>query len=470
MKDRVSAAKTTEHIDKEVTLAGWVHTRRDHGKLVFVDLRDRSGIVQVVFHEHRNQGIWSEVQKLRPEFVVCVKGEVRLRSDQQINPEMPTGKVEIVTDRPDALEILNESETPPFEIDSDKDAGEEIRMTYRYLDLRRAKPQTNLELRHNVVKFIRDFMDKEGFWEIETPALTKGTPEGAREYVVPSRLHHGKYYVLPQSPQQFKQLLMVAGIEKYFQIARCYRDEDPRGDRQPEHTQLDLEMSFVEREEVLDLIERCFTALVKEVTPNKKITAEPWPVLTYDEAMKQYGTDKPDLRKDKNDPDELAFCFVIDFPMFEKTADGKITSQHHPFCMPHKDDLEKIESDPLAVRADSYDLVLNGTEMASGSVRIHRADIQKKVFSALGLSDEQIQSRFGHILKAFSFGAPPHAGIAPGIDRLVMVLAGEPNIREVMAFPKTGDGRDLMMGAPSDLDPALLKELGLPQPKDTPKK
>src|SRR5690606_19219745 len=296
------------------------------------------------------------------------------------------------------------------------------------------------------------------FIEVETPILFKTTPEGARDYLVPSRLHPGEFYALPQSPQQLKQLLMVAGVERYYQIARSYRDEDQRGDRQPEFTQLDLEMSFVEQEDVLDLTERMFTELVSAVTPDKKVTATPWPRLTYAESMEKYKTDKPDLRQDKKDPDELAFAWITDFPMFEKEDDGTVSALHHPFTAPHQEDVDKLESDPLSVRAYAYDIVLNGYGLCSGSVRIHHSRLQQKVFQVLGLSEEQIQAKFGHVLEAFKYGAPPHAGLAPGIDRLVMLLAGEPNIREVMAFPKTGDARDPLTGAPGDVDPQRLKE------------
>jgi aspartyl-tRNA synthetase len=301
-------------------------------------------------------------------------------------------------------------------------------------------------------------LDREGFLEIETPSLTKGTPEGSREFVVPSRLHAGNFYVLPQSPQQFKQLLMVGGVERYFQIARCFRDEDQRGDRQPEFTQLDMEMSFVSQDDVLELNEKMMIDLVREIMPEKKITTAPFPRVTYAESMKKYGNDKPDMRKDKEDQNELAFCWVIDFPMFEKDEAGKVSAAHHPFCMPNPDDIANLDKDPFKVRAWSYDLVLNGIELSSGSIRIHQRDLQNKVFEILGLKEEEIKERFGHILEAFEYGAPPHGGMAPGIDRLVMILANEPNIREVIAFPKTGDARDPLMGAPSPLQAKSLKE------------
>lgn len=441
-------------VGKEVILCGWVNTRRDMGKLVFIDLRDRSGILQVVFPPG-NAELSKVASELRPEFVVRIRGKVNARPPKQINPNLPTGTVEV-----EALEaeILNTAKTPPFEIDKDTSVvSEETRLTYRYLDLRTERMKKNLELRHRVVKFFRDWLVERGFLEIETPLLTKGTPEGAREYLVPSRLHAGKFYVLPQSPQQFKQLLMVAGMERYFQIARALRDEDQRGDRQPEHTQLDMEMSFVDQEDVLALVEEMMIAMVKAVAPEKRIAAVPFPRIPYDEAMKKHKSDKPDLRKNPNDPNELAFAWIVDFPMFEKGDDGKINAMHHPFTSVHEEEL--LERDPLKVHAKQYDLVMNGYELASGSIRIHERDLQNKIFKVLGLGDDEIERRFGHMLRAFEYGAPPHGGIAPGIDRLVMLLAGEPNIREVIAFPKTGDARDLMMGAPSELPESQLKEV-----------
>ena len=307
-------------------------------------------------------------------------------------------------------------------------------------------------MRHNVCRYIREYLSNQGFLEIETPYLTKGTGEGAREYIVPSRNFPGSFYTLPQSPQQFKQILMVGGIERYYQFARCFRDEDTRDDRQPEFTQLDLEMSFVDVEDILRLVEDLFTGMVAVVTPEKHFTQSPFIRLTYDEAMKKYGTDKPDLRKDKNDPNELAFAFIVDFPLFEYSeTDKKLVPVHHLFTSPKDEDVLLLDSDPTKAHSKQYDLVLNGFEVAGGSIRIHDIDIQKKIFSILKLSDSEAQRQFGHMLEAFSYGAPPHGGIAPGIDRIVAILANEPNIREVIAFPKTGDGRDLMVGAPGEL-------------------
>lgn len=437
-----------------MVIKGWVHSRRDMGKIIFIDLRDRTGIVQVVFVSGSTYDL---AKTLRGEYVVAIKGTVQKRPEKTINPRVATGAVEILaTD----LEILNESRTPPFELDKDtSNVNEETRLKYRYLDLRSERMRGNLILRDKVIGFFRDYMRENGFIEIETPILVKGTPEGAREFVVPSRLHAGKFYVLPQSPQQFKQLCMVAGIERYFQIARCFRDEDQRGDRQPEFTQLDFEMSFVEREDILDYTEKMFIEMTRGIAPDKKISVMPFPRLTYAEAMKKYNTDKPDLRRDKNNPNELAFCWILDFPMFEKLDDGTIQAMHHPFCDVHPDDVAKLDSDIMSVRANAYDLVLNGYELSSGSIRIHKRELQNKIFQLLGLSEKEIQEKFGHMLEAFEYGAPPHGGFAPGIDRIVMILANEPNIREVIAFPKTGDARDPMMNAPSEISEKQIKEL-----------
>lgn len=435
---------TVTNVGQEVELNGWVHVRRDMGKLIFIDLRDRTGIVQVVFTPEKKELV-AQASDLRSEYVVKIRGKVNARPEKQVNANSQTGTVEIEAL---VLEILNTAKTPPFELDKDTSGiNEELRLKYRYLDLRTERMQKNIMLRDKVVNFCREFLRKNDFVEIETPLLTKGTPEGAREFLVPSRLHPGEVYVLPQSPQQFKQLLMVAGMERYFQVARALRDEDQRGDRQPEHTQLDMEMSFVTQEDVLQLTEEMCVALVQAITPGKRLSATPFPRLTWDEAMKTYGTDKPDLRHDKNDPNELAFVWIVDFPMFVKNDDGTVEPAHHPFCNIKEPEL--LDSDPLKAHAQQYDLVLNGYELASGSIRIHNRELQHKIFQLLKLSESEIETRFGHMLEAFTYGAPPHGGIAPGIDRLVMLLADEPNIREVIAFPKTGDARDLMMGAPS---------------------
>ncbi|MFC1638876.1 aspartate--tRNA ligase [Patescibacteria group bacterium] len=445
-------------VGQSVYVAGWVHVRRDMGKIIFIDLRDSTGLLQVVFAPNDKE-LLEAANGLRPEFCVRIKGQVNERPEKQRNPNMVTGDVEMLAEE---LEILNESKTPPFEIDQDTmPVNEELRMKYRYLDLRSERMHRNLVLRDRIISFFRRWLHDEGFMEVETPLLTKGTPEGAGEFMVPARMHPGKFYVLPQAPQQFKQLLMVAGVERYFQIARCLRDEDPRGDRQFEFTQLDLEMSFVTQDDVLELNERMMIDLIKEVTPDKRIAKTPFPRITYAEAMEKYGSDKPDLRENKDDSDELAFCWIVDFPLFEQGDNGGLQAVHHPFCMPHPEDVELLGTDPLKVRGWTYDLVLNGTELSSGSIRIHRRDLQNRIFELLGMDREEIEKKFGHLLQAFEYGAPPHGGMAPGIDRLVMLLAEEPNIREVIPFPKTGDARCPLMGAPSELPPSRLKEANI---------
>jgi aspartyl-tRNA synthetase len=569
-----------DNAGERVRLAGWVHRRRDHGGLIFIDLRDRWGITQVTFHPERD-GIFTSAEQLRPEWSISVEGEVVRRPEGNENPDLPTGAIEVEAT---GLEILNPSETPPFEIERDRPVDETLRLKYRYLDLRRERMRDKILLRHRVVKYMRDYLDDRGFVEIETPLLTASTPEGARDYLVPARLYPGQFYALPQSPQQFKQLLMVAGFERYFQIARALRDEDQRGDRQPEHTQLDLEMSYTTQDEILDLIEGLYSGIVEQLT-QKRLLAKPFPRLTYAEAMDRFGTDKPDIRfglelhdvsqlaadsefkvfkgavesggsvrgiavgglgdltrrelddltavatsggarglahflvqpdglkspiakfftekqqatlreslgagegdwlffvADKNpvvfeslgrlrlhfrdrlglaDPEVLGMCWVTDFPLFEWSEDeGRIEPMHHMFTMPREDDLPLLDTDPLQVIGQLYDLVANGTELASGSIRIHNPDLQQKVFDVIGIDPEEAQRRFGTILTAFRYGAPPHGGIAPGVDRLVMLLTDEPNIREVMAFPKTQVARDEMMDAPGPVSEEQLKELNI---------
>lgn len=571
----------SHHENQIVTLAGWVHHYRLFGGIVFIVLRDRFGLVQIVSDPQNYPQAAQELERVRSEWVIQVRGRVRRRPADQINPKMATGEIEVEAHE---VTVLNPAKPIPFVVNRDDELVDEaVRLRYRYLDLRRPRMLRNLELRHHVIQFIRNYLDARGFLEIETPILFKATPEGARDYLVPSRLYPGQFYALPQSPQQLKQLLMVAGIERYFQIARCFRDEDQRGDRQPEFTQLDVEMAFVERDDVLNLIEELFTALIPAVAPQKRLLASPWPRLTYAEALERYGTDKPDLRfglelwnatdifaqsdfrifqetiqsggvikgirvpggasftrKDLDrlteeaqrlgarglisllltpegvrgsgakfvheaelqalrersqaekddalflvadrlpiankvlgglrlvlrerlnlaDPNVMAFAWVTDFPMFEwNEEEQKWDAAHHPFTMPRLEDLDKFESDPASILSEAYDLVCNGYELASGSIRIHRREIQSKVFSLLGIDEETARRKFGHMLEAFEYGAPPHGGIAPGIDRLVMLLADEPSIREVIAFPKNSAARDMMADAPSPVEPRQLEEL-----------
>jgi aspartyl-tRNA synthetase len=447
-------------VGEQATVMGWVHARRDMGKLIFIDLRDRTGLLQVVFLPNNKEAL-EAAGALRPEFVVAITGLVNARPAKLVNANMATGAIEMVAEK---LEILNEAKTPPFEIDKDTSGiNEELRLKYRYLDLRSDRMRKNYLLRCEIVSAFRRSLEAKRFLEIETPILTKGTPEGSREYLVPSRLHAGKFYVLPQSPQQFKQLLMVAGAERYFQVARCFRDEDQRGDRQPEFTQIDLEMSFVfTGEEVMTVLEDTLVEIVKAVNPEKRIQQLPFPRLTFAEATAKYGNDKPDLREDKNDPNLLAFCWVTDFPMFEHSdSEGKLVATHHPFTAPRDEDAALLETEPVKALAKAYDVCLNGYEIGGGSIRIHKRDLQNKIFQVLGISEEDIALRFGHILEAFEYGAPPHGGLAIGLDRLVMILANEPNIREVIVFPKTGDARDPMMGAPSEVPRSQIAEANI---------
>ena len=474
---RTLTANTTKKINEQVKLLGWVNKRRDHGKVIFIDLRDRSGIAQVVISssqakesqgkklsfERKKAKFWGidELSTIRSEDVVEVEGKVVERSEKAINLKIPTGKIEIQAQK---IKVLAKAKELPFPINTDGyEIKEELRLKYRYLDIRRPRITKNLKLRHKVIKFIRDFLDERDFTEIETPILTKSTPEGARDFVVPSRLQPGKFYALPQSPQQYKQLLMVAGLEKYYQIARCFRDEDPRADRAyGEFTQLDLEMSFVTQKEILKLTEELFSNLVKKIFPRKKISQIPFPILTHQEVMKKYGTDKPDLRKDKKNPDELAFCFVVDWPLFEETEEREIGPAHHPFTAPKEEDIALLNKGEIKkVRSYQHDLVLNGYEVGGGSVRITDPKLQTKIFEILGHTKEEIQQKFGHLLEAFQYGVPPHGGIAPGIDRLIMAALGEPSLREVIAFPMTSGGRTSIMSAPSELDSKQLKELGI---------
>lgn len=450
---RVLSKDVEKSEGQTVTMFGWVSARRDHGKIIFIDLRDRWGITQLVFDEKN----YENASKLSQEDVISVVGLVKQRPEGLQNPKIISGKVEVAAK---TLEILAKSKTPPFEISNTANVSEDMRMKYRYLDLRTERMRENLISRNTITKFIRDYLIGQDFIEVETPLLTKSTPEGARDFLVPSRLHPERFYALPQSPQQFKQLLMVAGFEKYFQIARCLRDEDPRGDRQPEHTQLDMEMSFVTQKDVMEINEGLVKKIVKELFPTKKILTEPFQILTYRESMEKYKTDRPDIRKNKNDNDELAFCWVIDFPFFEKDKENKWTFTHNPFSDPMPEDKQKLLKGQIEdIRTTQYDLVLNGEEIAGGSIRSHENEVLTKVFEILGYAKDEIRDKFGHMLEAFEYGVPPHGGIAWGLDRFVMILQGEKTIREVIAFPKTGDGRDLMMGAPSAVDEEQLKEL-----------
>ncbi len=591
LKDIPCGEVTEGHVGSIVTLAGWVHRRRLHGGLVFIDLRDRSGIVQLVFNPEISPGAHQVAEQVRSEWVIQVKGLVRRRPEGSANPALSTGAIEVASNE---AVVLNQSLTPPFYINEETEVDESLRLKYRYLDLRRATMQANIELRHKVVKYIRDFLDERGFLEIETPILIKSTPEGARDYLVPSRLQAGEFYALPQSPQQLKQLLMVAGMERYFQIARCFRDEDLRADRQPEFTQLDLEMSFVDEDDVLSLTEELYLTMMSAIVPDRNVPS-PMPRITYAEAMARYASDKPDLRfglemsdvselaaqtdfnvfrsvlqsggivkgfavpeggsysnsalreledfvkergarglahvrlgKDHSleeltesdvrmasglnmhpqwaaqlarqmgagpgdlmllmagapytihpalsalreemghrlglaDPNTLAFAFVVDFPLFEWDAEEeRWNSSHHPFTAPKDDQSHLLDGTDLGdIKSKAYDLVCNGSELASGSIRIHSRELQQKVLGLLGYADDEIEERFGHLLEAFEYGAPPHGGIAPGIDRLVAILANAGSIRDVIAFPKTQRGADLLFGSPSPVSEAQLRDLHL---------
>jgi len=451
-KDTVSKSGET------VTLKGWVQARRDHGKIMFLDLRDRSGLVQLVGHK--------SLGNARVEDVIEVTGVVKKRPASMVNDKIPTGTIEVEVTR---LTVISHAQELPFPIDTNGyEINEEIRSKYRYLDLRRNRMAGNIRLRSKTVQFIRNYLSNHDFVEIETPVLTKTTPEGARDFLVPSRLQQGKFYALPQSPQQYKQMLMVAGFERYFQIARCFRDEDPRRDRAyGEFTQLDMEMSFVTQEDILALTEEMFTMLVRLLFPGKHIAKTPWPRIPHKTAMEKYGTDKPDLRENKDDPDELAFAWTVDFPLFTEQSDtdffygsgkAKFAPSHHMFTAPHPDDIPLLDSDPMKVRGLQHDLVLNGLEVGGGSIRIHQPEVQERVFDLIGFSGEQ-KKEFSHMLTAFSYGVPPHGGIAPGIDRFLMAILGEPSVREVMAFPTSASGTTSVMDAPSPATAEQLEEL-----------
>lgn len=447
---------------KKVTLCGWVDTHRIQGKISFIMLRDRYGKTQVFV----NPNLTKEIGELRRESVVQIKGEVKKRPANQVKEELSTGKIEVNASE---INIMTKAAPLPLELDEKVGSTEETRLKYRYLDLRRPKMVKNLTLRHKAIQFIRNYLDKEGFLEIQTPILTKSTPEGARDYLVPSRVHKGKFYALPQSPQQYKQILMIAGFDKYFQIAPCFRDEDARADRCPgEFYQLDLEMSFVEQKDILKITEDLFTQMVKKVFPDKKITQIPFPRLSHKEAMEKYKTDSPDLRKNKKDKNELAFCWIIDFPLFTKQTEedffhgaGKEWApSHHMFTAPKEEHISLLDKEPGEVKSYQHDLVLNGFEVGGGSIRIHDPEMQKKIFDLIGFTEKQ-KKEFSHFLEAFKYGVPPHGGIAPGIDRLLMVVMGEDSIRETIAFPKDKAAKDPVMNAPSEVTQEQLDELGL---------
>ena len=451
---------------QKAELYGWVDSVRDHGKMAFLDVRDRSGIIQC-FIDSKNK-YFASIQNAKPESVVKISGTIQARPEKLVNKNIPTGGVELVIEE---FEIISISQAPPIPLNTDGyEINEDSRLQWRYLDLRRNRMKQNILKRNEAILFLRNWLKNKQFVEIETPILTKTTPEGARDFLVPSRLQRGKFYALPQSPQQYKQLLMVAGFERYFQIARCFRDEDPRADRAyGEFTQLDMEMSFVTQEDILHLAEEMFIAMIKEVFPEKHFTQTPWPRLTHKEAKEKYGSDKPDMRKNKDDKDELAFAWVINFPLFtEQSAEdfyhgsgkAKFAPSHHMFTAPHPDDIALLDSNPMSVRGLQHDLALNGFEVGGGSIRIHDPKIQSKIFDLIGFSEEQ-KKEFLHMLTAFEYGVPPHGGIAPGIDRLLMTLLGEQSVREVIAFPASSGGKTAAIDAPSYAAKSQLDELGI---------
>lgn len=456
---RTLAVETVENISKEVKLEGWVNSIRDHGKITFIDLRDRTGVVQCV---------GKDLPKLTVESVVEITGKVNKRPEKLVNKNIKTGAVEVSIDK---LKVISASVELPIPIEgAGYEIDEELRNKFRYLDLRRPRMAANMRLRFKVSQFMRKWLVEHDFVEIETPILTKTTPEGARDFLVASRLQKGKFYALPQSPQQYKQLLMVAAFERYFQIARCFRDEDPRADRAyGEFTQLDMEMSFVDQNDILTLTEELFTRLVKEVFPDKKITSSVWPRISHKEAMQKYKTDKPDLRHDKKDSNELAFAWIVDFPLFTQqskedyfhgSGSAKWAPSHHMFTAPHPDDVGLLDKDPSKVRGLQHDMVLNGYEVGGGSIRIHDPVVQSKIFELIGFSKKQ-KEEFDHMLTAFKYGVPPHGGIALGLDRFLMVALGEPSVREVMAFPTSASGQTSVLDAPSPATQKQLKELGI---------
>jgi len=445
---------TDKDVGKKVTLCGWVHSRRDHGKLIFIDLRDREGLTQVVFIPRKDSDMNKIAAELRSEYVVTIKGTVGLRPAGTVNPKLSTGAIELAAEE---LNILNASLTPPFEITDEVNVQEELRLQYRYLDLRRFKMQKTFKVRHKAYSAIRNYLDGQGFMEFETPILTKSTPEGARDYLVPSRLNPGRFFALPQSPQLFKQLLMVSGFERYYQIARCFRDEDLRADRQPEFTQLDIEMSFINEEDIFSLTENIMKEIVKAALNVDLPT--PFPRMSHDDAIKNYGSDKPDTRQDKNG-DLLNFLWVIDFPLFRyDNEEKKWDMEHHPFTSPKPANIEELDKPLDTVKSNSYDLVLNGSEIGSGSIRIHNRAMQEKIFKIIGLTEDDTRKRFGFLLDAFNYGTPPHGGIAFGLDRLIAIFTKCESIRDVIAFPKTQKASCPMTDAPSDVTEKQLRDL-----------
>ncbi len=445
---------TIKHIGETVELFGWVNSKREHKKIVFIDLRDRTGLVQTIGNE--------SLKNINQEDVIWIKGVVKERPPKLINPKIETGRIEIEIKE---IKVLSTSKPLPLPINTEGyEIDEEVRLKYRYLDLRRERMKNNLLIRAKMMKAIRDFMTENNFVEIETPILTKATPEGARDFIVPSRLQPGKFYALPQSPQQYKQLLMVAGIERYFQIARCFRDEDPRADRAyGEFTQLDVEESFTNQKRIRQLIEKLLSFVITKIFPEKKFFQLPFPVITYEEAIKNYHSDRPDIRQDKNDNNLLAFCWVVDFPAFEwKENENRWDATHHPFTKPKEEDIYLLEKGDIAkVRADQYDLVLNGYEVGGGSIRITDPKLQTKIFEIMGHQKNEVEKKFGHLLEAFSYGVPPHGGIALGLDRLLQVILNESSVREVIAFPSSSGGKTSVMEAPSEVDDNQLNELGI---------
>jgi aspartyl-tRNA synthetase len=457
MKDRIHTEDLHDHIGEEVVLAGWVHNTRDHGKVTFVDLRDTTGIVQVVSKEDKDGH--ETVDSLGREWVVKITGEVHERPENMTNDDEPLGDLEIQLT---SIEVLNESETPPFDITEDTtDINEKTRLQYRYLDLRNQRLHENIKLRSEFVQRCRNFLFENKFTEIETPLLTKSTPEGSRDFVVPSRRHPGEFYALPQSPQQYKQLLMSGGFERYFQIARAVRDEDLRADRGFEHTQIDIEMSFVDQTDVMELVEEMITHTVEKM--GYEIKEKPFPRITYQQAVEEHGADKFDLRTDKEkEEDVLAYAWVIDFPFFEK-EDGEWTFSHNPFSMPKESSIDDLLAGENIgdILTTQYDLVCNGHESGGGSIRAHKREILEATYKMMGYTQEEIEDSVGHMLEAFDLGTPPHGGIALGVERNVMNLTGEEYLREAQAFPMTRRGKTAVMNAPSELSSEQLQELGL---------